>query len=500
MRASTYAPFSHLVADRAALYRAVLEVFTEARSRFQSYLRPPDVVAALRARGLELETANDVLDQLVAWGNLTAHPDTAEVASIEEFYRARFLYQLSREGEAVESAVAAYLGALLRTGELQAAALDDVRRFLVELVVLADADPVDPAQIHNVLSSLQARFSGLVEQARTFMSGVQRAVDLHGAEAEVLLAYKDRLITYLERFIGQLVAVTAEVSELLRGLDDGRIDRLAQAAGRRELADRLDATAAVEQELTHSWRARIDGIATWFVPRPGAPSQAEELRRRAREAIPALLSAIAAHHDRRLTRSDRVTDLRVLARWFADAPDDDAAHRLWRAAFGLCPARHLAVDEATQAAWEAAGTAAATPWAAAPPMEISPRLRATGRHTKPGLPVRMVDRSLDRALLAERRREEAALMAEAETVLVNGRPFRLSELPVLSDVSFDLLLDLLGDAVASGTAESASSDGRFLLTLSEPTPGAEAAVESTRGTFRGPDYALAVRRIAESAA
>src|SRR5947209_13549139 len=39
-------------------------------------------------------------------------------------------------------------------------------------------------------------------------------------------------------------------------------------------------------------------------------------------------------YDRRSGRSDRTADLRALARWFAEAEDDQAAHRLWRCAFG----------------------------------------------------------------------------------------------------------------------------------------------------------------------
>jgi len=54
-------------------------------------------------------------------------------------------------------------------------------------------------------------------------------------------------------------------------------------------------------------------------------------------AIPDLLTALGDLNDRRLARSDRVADLRCLARWFAEAPDDDSAHRLWHAAFVLSP-------------------------------------------------------------------------------------------------------------------------------------------------------------------
>lgn len=496
----TYSPFSHLVAERAQLYRAVLDVFAEARATFRSYLRPRDVVATLRARGHDIESIDDALDQLARWGNLSAHPDTAEVATVEEFYRARFLYQLTREGEAVERAVAAYVEGLEQTGELQAAALDDVRRYLVELLALAEAEPIDASNVFSVLTTLADRFGGLVEQARTFMGGIQRAVDLHGAEAEALLAYKDRLVLYLERFIGQLVTVTAAVSELLVALDATRVDRLARAAAQREVQDRLDAGPIAEVEAAASWRARLDGIATWFVARPGTPSQAEELRRRAREAIPALLAAITAHHDRRLTRSDRVTDLRTLARWFAEAPDDAEAHRLWRAAFTLAPARHLAIDDATRAAWEAKSVGSATRWADAPPLEISPRLRATGRHTRPGRPEMIIDRSQGRAMLAARRREEVEQLERAEALLAHGGAFLLSELPVLHDVAFDLLLDLLGDAVAAGRPEVASADGRFVVRIEAPSDGELALVSAARGTLLGPDYRIAIRRTGETAA
>src|SRR5690606_41957219 len=48
-------------------------------------------------------------------------------------------------------------------------------------------------------------------------------------------------------------------------------------------------------------------------------------------------------------RSSDLADFRTLARWFAQAPDDAARHRLWRVAFGLHSSRHLTVDADTLA-------------------------------------------------------------------------------------------------------------------------------------------------------
>src|SRR5262249_60233723 len=77
------------------------------------------------------------------------------------------------------------------------------------------------------------------------------------------------------------------------------------------------------------------------------PREARLLRQAAVTAIKQLIDAIGLLNERRSGRSDRSADFRVLARWFAAAPDDEAAHRLWRAAFGMCPPRHPSVTGGT---------------------------------------------------------------------------------------------------------------------------------------------------------
>lgn len=494
-----WSPFAHLQADKVELYRAILVAFRDAQTRFQSYLRPADVARILRAQGHGVEGVDAELHKLAAWGNLTAHPDTAEVATVEDFYRPRFLFQLSQPGEAAERALTVYAAAVEEPGELQTAALEDILRLLEELRLLAGEDPPDAARAWAVLDALRTRFEGLVDQARLFMAGLLRAVDLHGVEAQRIVAYKERLLQYLERFLAQLVATSASIAELILSLPEAGLGRLARAAAGRDVADRLDPSAAAVAVETERWLARLDGVRSWFLPRAGAPPQSEELRRRAREAIPALLAAIAAHNERRLARTDRVADLRVLARWFAECESDEAAHRLWRAAFSLSPARHLSVDEETRAAWEDAGAGAATRWGEAPPMSITPRLRATGRAARRGRPDNVVDRSAALALLQRWRAKESEAWAAAEAHLATGAPLRLSQLAELREGAFVLLLELLGEALATGTTEVTSADGRFRVRLVPPTDAARAVVTTETGTFAGPDYTITVTRAAEAA-
>ncbi|AUX35207.1 MULTISPECIES: TIGR02677 family protein [Sorangium] len=460
--------FTYLTVENAALYRAIMRSFVEARERFVLHLRPADVGRAVRDGGLDSASVEAALQKLCEWGNLQSHLDTADVATVEEFYRPRFLYQLTPQGEAVERAVGAYVEALAQRGELKAAALDDIRTLLESVARMLAGPELDDSAVHLALSTLRARFDELTTQAQAFMGSLQRSIDLHGADVASFLAYKQRLIDYLERFVGQLVVATADIAELL---------------------GRVDAAAA-------RWAARIEGLRGWFIGRPGTPSQAEELRARARAAIPALLAAIASLHDRRFTRSDRAADLRALARWFAASPSDADAHRLWRAAFALASTRHLFVNEEAIAEREGAPVPAARSWFDAPPLRISPRLRATGRHARPGRPSDVIDRSREKALLLAQQDEEAHALRAARAQLATGRPTRLSQLGELSPLAFEMLLDWLGEALAAGDGEILSADGAIAISLSPTRDGRTATITTPAGTFSGPDHVITLRAVA----
>ncbi|HEX3696590.1 MAG TPA: TIGR02677 family protein [Polyangia bacterium] len=491
--------FAHLNADRAPLYRAILEGFVRAKQRFALHLRQGDVDRALNEAGFAEEAASiaAALAQLVEWNNLEAHPDTADVATVEEFYRPRHLYQLTPTGEAAERAVAFFERTLGERGELQAVALADIRVLLEELLALADGGAPDEGKAHRVLLSLRGRFEELTAKAQAFMSSLQRTIDLHGLSLQALLAYKQSLIDYLERFIGELVLATAEISSLLLRLEERGLAGLLAAAARRELADALAPSETDRAVAESAWTSRWQGLRSWFLQSDGEPCQAEMLRQRARAAIPALLSAVASLNDRRVARSDRAADLRALAIWFAEAPRDEDAHRLWRAAFALAPTRHLTVDQETLTARDLSPVPAQASWLEAPPIDISPRLRESGKYTRPGPPSRVIDRSAEKATLTALLRDEAAQIEEARRRLAIGRPLRMSALGTLGRAEFDLLLDLLGEALAgrvrdSDVVETASTDGSLLIRLEPPVDGAETVLETAIGSLRTPDFVVTI--------
>lgn len=494
-----FAPFSYLTAPNERLYRAVMDAFVQAKRRFTVHLRPEDVRESMN-NGAELSAIGDALTRLVEWGNLRADPDTSRVTTVEDFHRSRFLYQLTQRGEAVEQAVAAYDAALGRRGALQAVALADIATQLRALAGLADSAEPDAAKVHLLLRGLVDRFTDLAGNAQAFMGSLQRTIDLHDADADVFRAYKDRLIDYLERFIKDLVSTGAEIATLVGDLERRGVDRVLDIAAWREAEDAAPGTSGDDdprqvefERVRRLWDERWQGFRAWFVSEPHHPSQAKLLRGQARAAIPQLLQVVAVLNERRSGRSDRSADFRVLARWFAEAPGDDDLHRLWRASFGLSAARHLSVNE--ESLEEA--VPAQIPWAEAPPLVISPRLRRTGSYERRGKPSRVIDRSIERRHLSDIARREAAETAAARAALATTHPTRLSDVGELDPMAFRCFLALLGDALAARVpgrrwVETTTSDGAMSVRLTALDDGRSAEIRTAHGVFRGPDHLVEI--------
>jgi uncharacterized protein (TIGR02677 family) len=455
------------------------------------------------------EQLSQALEQLVAWGNLRADVDTSRVSTVENFHRKRSLYQLTGAGQAAEQAIAFYEEAIGRRGQLQSVALVDIAEQLQSLKQLAAHDDPDPAKVHLLLLSVAERFSSLADNAQAFMSALRRAIDFSDGDIDGFLAYKERLIDYINRFIADLANSGAQIAVLLGDLEAAGHERLLAFAARRDApdavpegADAEESLAKAEKQAFEAWRNRWRGLEDWFTSRDaGHPSQARLLRQAAVTAIKQLIDAVGLLNERRSGRSDRSADFRVLARWFADAPDDEAAHRLWRAAFGLCPARHLSVTSETADAWH--DVAHGTSWHDAPPVRISPQLRKTGAYERRGKPSQVLDRSADREFLRKQAERESAETAAARRRLRTAGPTLLSDLDELDATAFRLFLALLGDALAArkpGDTEvkTVTSDGTLEVRLSLVPDGGTATIRTVDGLLTGPEHVIEITDVSPS--
>lgn len=467
--------FTYLTDDQAPLYRTIMRAFMEAKDRFVCQLRLPEVVEAIRSSAnCEMPETGQIeaaLARLCEWGHLQTHLDVTDVRTVQDFFAQHHAFRLTGQGEAAQKALALFETASGRESELQITVLSDIRRFLQELVRLSGETEPDAIQIHCNMLLLRAQFQTLTANAQSLISRLEVEVPSETADAQCL-------IEYAERFVGELVLTADAVGKAVRQIETTGFDRLIQAVARRSVHDSM--------EMGSYW----GGFRRWFISEPSRPSHAELVRERARALIPSILSAIARISDRRVHRIDRASDFRILARWFAQTESDADSHRLWRSVFGLCPARHLIVNDHTLDDHETVPPN--TSWLNAPPLRISKRFRHSGNGPQIGILNRIIDRTADRERLAAATHEEALRILKAQSRFGTGHRIRLSELEHLETGEFDILLDLLGEAISARVfsneaVETLSADGSLSVKLEPIDDGRDAMISTAEGIFSGPD-------------
>jgi uncharacterized protein (TIGR02677 family) len=504
--------FAYVQAEHYLSYRLILQAFTQARRRYVLHLRPDEVLSDLQTclqqesqwlnqnpnlqELLSKEALEAPLQQLCDWGNLEAQADNSEVSTIEEFHRKRYLYRLTPEGDAAVAAIEVYESNIIRPGELQSAALGDIHELLISLEQELSQNSPDVGKIFRDATYLNTRFEELTSKAQAFISSLMRNTDLQTSNIEAFLAYKKRLIEYLEKFIGELRLMSVQIRDDLERLKPHEAQLFVLCVGR-SLADRLDNDAAAQHKEQQLWQSRWEGLSSWFCPSPKSSSQADRLRQQALTAINSLLNTVNRLNERHSAQSDHGTDLLTLAQWFAECNNDSEAHLLWRETFSLHGCRHFKINGETLAAHAELDKPAHTSWFEAPPMRISPRLRQSGVYKRRGRNTPALSLEVEKKYLAELNRKESEQLEKARRQLLTPEPTALSQWKNLSSQEFDLFLDLLSESLRSkvqhsDVVEATSSDGSLRMVMTPVQPRACFSIQTELGTFSGDDHIITI--------
>jgi uncharacterized protein (TIGR02677 family) len=201
------------------------------------------------------------------------------------------------------------------------------------------------------------------------------------------------------------------------------------------------------------------------------------------------LRRIAAGAER---QQSRYTDLIRLAGWF-DSADDERAHEIWAAAFGLYSARHLsfAADP------DGDPVPATQSWWMAPVAEVPIGLRTYGERKAGGRAGARVDYSAAKqARLAERELEQRCNTEAMRELASHPGPLREAR---LSDDARAALLDLYAQALSrhsrplsteTPTWSEARIDDTVLRLELRAAPGTSVSIKSPSGVLTLRDLAI----------
>jgi uncharacterized protein (TIGR02677 family) len=483
--------------DLHALHVAVMAAFEQA-AVLAPALNLDQVRAALRAAGWDEPTDGEALQRalgsLTGWRLLEATQDhSARYATPEEFERRNLQWSLTARGEAAISGLLQAVESLRHAVGLQPAVLDAIGDDLMELAELVSRprSAADDARIHLVLSQVERHLAALVTSVRQFNGHLQRLLRDDGTDDDVFADVKRRTVAYLKEYVEGVERPQRRLATAI-----GHVE----AHGLATTFDRALAGANLAPvtggDPGPGWLAERDrrwaALRAWFAPFDASPPLVAGLLDTARTAIVELLRALERRWDSRRRSASVANDFRALAHWFAAAPGDVDAHRLFAAGFGLWSARHAHLPSA-----DGEARAPLTSWTAADPVEVAPALRTSGALTVRGLPRPVADPSLVRAA---RQRAQAEALADHEAVreaLATSGAVRLSQLGRLPREALAEFLGLLAaglDAVvgADGARRALSVDGRVEVVLTDPGDGLTASITGADGVLRGPDLLVSI--------
>ena len=195
--------FRYLSGEEWREYRAILAVFADT---FFAEFTPEDVAARTL---IGVDVTRDRLESLRRWGNLTVSSSVGSPASIEDYYRRRNAYLITRSGQEVFELVERVLIAAAADEIIdpQAGRLREMRRALDSLNEQADAgiDPAsdDLADAVRAVFDVHERFTSELTKFFAQLNEWQNRYDLTPDQvhmfASVLVDYVSGQLTEIER-------------------------------------------------------------------------------------------------------------------------------------------------------------------------------------------------------------------------------------------------------------------------------------------------------------
>ncbi|MCY3805456.1 MAG: TIGR02677 family protein [bacterium] len=433
--------FRYLGGEEWQEYRAILSVFA---GTFFAEFTSEDVAArpVVAGAGLDAEAVAARLESLRRWGNLTVSSSIGTPASLDDYYRRRNRYLITRAGQEVHELVEGVLAGVDEIGDVQAGRLRDLHRALGELTAQLDAEEGGEELADRVrrVFDLHERFTSELAQFFAELNQWQNRYDLDADEVQLFATV---LVGYVSEKLSEIERMTRPIARSLTAIL-GRLDDLLPAL-RTGLADRVDDAGLAEsvavRRLKGTDPADWDHLAAWFRPPPGRPSRLDQLTRQAVAAVRTLTANVTRLSRAGLGTASRRADFVKLAGFFDRATSAGEAHRIGAAAFGLGSCRRIGAP----AADVDDPVPTVTPWREAPRATVAVSLRIRGDRSQRGLATPVRDRRTERAWIAQRReRERVAREAVAAELLGCAGEGGLLDGAQLSVASFTLLRDLVG--------------------------------------------------------
>jgi uncharacterized protein (TIGR02677 family) len=489
--------------DEHVAYLWVLRALDRLRAVHQVQAHSDDVAAALA----ELAAVHgevprldgglrEKLDALADDGMVHRLEDASRAGSLARYRNRQSVYQFSELGYRAFAAVEDVLSARIRDANLSRLVFSDILDDLKSLAVAVRG--CDGEQVYRRLSRLDAALDDMSRRAAQFHLTLGEIIWSTDTSPDTFLRYKNALLTHMTDFMAELDRYLPRLADAVTEIENaGGQDGAGSGteALLRQAAEADERPLMGYNELLEDWRRRWAALRAWFAPDGLGESRAAGLRTATRAAVSGVIALLRQVTEAQRGGVNRSSQLRHLAAWVFNAPDEGAAYALMSAALNLRSARHLggAHDDAEQISQRAT-------WWDAPGVEISVTLFRRGKAPTPGVPQPVRSQSAIRAELRRRQSaERAAERAAAAQLLEAGAHGR-----ILDDAQTRVLLRLLTLATEARTVVAgrvaSGSGGNDVLTMRLVPSHEGSAVLTKNGVLHLPGFRLELAPAGRAAA
>lgn len=476
---------SYLNAQNVGRYRCIMRYFYEQHQRLRYWLKPLEVYDGVVAFGLleedyTLEQCQKDLNQLVEWNNLVPRHDGGRSATVEEYLRKKFRYQMTPYAVEIERLVAGLEKIRGYGGSLEPSLFESIDEQLNRLE--KDAGQFPPGEAAALWDKIYGDFIKLTENASDYIASLQSTKVEELMLTEAFLAYKDSVTRYLQDFIQGLQRHAYKIEAVLSTVDRGVVSNFLSNV-QRDLSARpqLDEPVTPEEQLDRlqlEWQSMV----RWFAGHDNEPSDVYFLEQTTKDTIARIVrNALRIQEKHRLGVS-RKRELDYLGKWFFSLEDINDSHRLAAHVFGLYRCRHFqGVDE------RGTDNADVSMWQAGPNIrELRSRSRKRLRDTGTGS-IR------DRRERQQQAKEKFLITQQEEMAVLQAylarREIRIADLDPVSARERYYLLYWIGRCMANKSRRILTPEG-IGISLEMPAGRERARLECEDGELDMPNYLL----------
>lgn len=480
--------FRYVVAPEWIDYRAIMSIFADT---FFSEFTPEDVAARLANTGHVLEAAivGERLETLRRWGNLTVSSAVGNPQSIQDYYRRRNRYLITRAGQEVHQIVEGVLTRVDAVTDVSTARLRALLDALDRLTAL-DAQREDPNLLADAVGAVFDPHEAFTAEITQLFAAINQWQSRYDLMPEELRFFAEVLVGYVGERLDEIERAARPIGHRLAALRE-RFAILVERANK-GLAGRVDAAGLSDSvAVRHRPGSRLqdwEHLCSWFLRGPGRPSRIETLTREAIAAVRTLTLNLTRLSRTGVGSASRRADFLRLAQFFDRTPEDAA--RLAAAAFGVGSTNHYGTPS-TDAGDPVPTT---TSWWDAPRAEVAVSIRERGDTTPRGRVTPIPDRTQQRALVEQRRTEERAARERVDYELLDEP---ILDGRTLSAGALARLQELLGRTLTRlGTRAMIAerTDGRLICRI-ERTKGRHTRIHISAGTLTMFDLKVSIRAI-----